>query len=49
MSSEYYKIKAWYDMGLWNEDRLSYAVLHGVITADEYTEICGGDYIPPEE
>ncbi len=49
MSPDYAKYSAWYDMGLWDEVRLSYAVLHGKLTEEEYTSICGGEYIPPEE
>lgn len=40
----YEKIKAWYELGVWNEERVRNAVIKGKITADEYTQITGKAY-----
>ncbi len=40
----YEKIKAWYELGVWNEERVRNAVVKGKITADEYTQITGKAY-----
>ncbi len=41
MSKDYAKIKAWYDMGLWNESRVREAVVKGFLTPEEFREITG--------
>ena len=44
MSKDYALIKAWYDMGLWDEERVHNAVEKGKITEAEYTQITGEAY-----
>ena len=44
MSKDYALIKAWYDMGLWDEVRLRNAVAKGKLTASEYEKITGTEY-----
>lgn len=44
MSKDYALIKAWYDMGLWDEVRMRNAVDKGKITASEYEAITGTKY-----
>ena len=39
------QIKAWYEDGKWNKKRLHDAVEKGKITAAEYKEITGEDYV----
>ncbi len=43
-SSNYAKIKRWYNMGMWSEARVYNAVKMNWITADEFKEITGGEY-----
>lgn len=38
-------IKRNYDRGLWNKQMVAVAVKKGVITAEQYKEITGEDYI----
>lgn len=38
-------IKRNYDRGLWNKQMVALAVRKGVITAAEYKEITGEDYV----
>lgn len=40
----YEKIKAWYELGVWNEERVRNAVIKGKITAEQYTQITGKAY-----
>ena len=44
MSKMYEKIKAYYDTGLWSEERVRNMVIKGVITEDEYISIVGKKY-----
>ena len=41
MSSKFYKIKEYYDKGLWNISRVRNAVVKNWITADGFEEITG--------
>lgn len=41
----YEQIKRNYDRGLWNKKMVGIAVKKGVITAEQYKEITGEDYI----
>ena len=43
-SKNYNKVKTWYDMGMWNENRVRNAVKMGWITDVEFTEITGSAY-----
>ena len=47
-SEQYNLIKAWYDMGLWDESRLGYALDRGKITQEEYDEIVTGNFSAEE-
>ncbi|MBQ3585203.1 MAG: XkdX family protein [Synergistaceae bacterium] len=38
------KIKTWYDLGVWNEQRVRDAVEKGKITPEQFTLITGIDY-----
>jgi uncharacterized XkdX family phage protein len=38
-------IKKNYDRGLWNKSMVAVAVVKGVITAEQYKEITGEDYV----
>jgi uncharacterized XkdX family phage protein len=38
------KIKKWYKQGLWTAEMVRNAVEKGVITAEQFKEITGGDY-----
>ena len=40
----YEKIKKYYESGVWNERRVRDAVVKGVITAEQFTEITGKAY-----
>ncbi|MDO4562225.1 MAG: XkdX family protein [Clostridia bacterium] len=42
--AKFYKVKNYYDRGLWDETRVANAVLKGWITVDEYEEIVGKKY-----
>jgi hypothetical protein len=42
----YEMIKKNYDRGLWNKQMVAIAVKKGVITAAQYKDITGDDYIP---
>lgn len=44
MSSDFEKIKHYYDNGLWSIDRVRNMVLKGVITEEEYYEITGKEF-----
>lgn len=44
MSTHYEKVKYYYEQGLWSKSRV-YAVVGKWITADEYKEITGEEYI----
>jgi uncharacterized XkdX family phage protein len=43
-STNFNKVKDYYDRGLWYKNRVANAVLKGWITADEYEEIVGEAY-----
>ncbi len=43
MSEKFFKVKGYYDNGLWNKARVKNAVKKGWITEEEYMEITGGD------
>ncbi len=43
-SKNFEKVKTWYAMGMWNEDRVRNAVKAGWITEEEFTEITGDAY-----
>ena len=45
-SPKYKKVKKYYDEGLWTIDMVRNAVFKGWITAEEFSEITGEDYIP---
>ena len=42
------KIKLYYEMGLWDIERVKNAVIKGKITAEQYEEITGEEYIEEE-
>ena len=42
--SKYERVKAYYDNGYWDINRVRKAVVHGWITTDEYKDITGEDY-----
>ena len=42
--SKYEKVKYYYDLQLWDLQRVQNAVTKGWITADEYQEITGKEY-----
>lgn len=44
MSKMYNKIKSYYDMDLWNENRVHNMVNKGIITTTEYALIVGKEY-----
>lgn len=44
MSSKFYKVKEYYDKGLWNIYRVRNAVVKNWITAEEFEEITGESY-----
>lgn len=44
-SIKFEKVKGYYDRGLWNEIRVSDAVVKGWITENEYEEITGIPYV----
>ena len=39
------KVKGWYELGLWSEERVKNAVVKGAITADKFKTITGKDYL----
>jgi len=39
------KIKLYYDAGYWTKDMVKKAVVKGKITAEQYKEITGEDYV----
>ena len=41
----YEKIKEYYDNGFWNKEQVHKAVEKGKITAEQYKEITGEDYV----
>ncbi len=43
-SNNYYKVKNWYDMKMWNETRVRNAVIMNWITESEFEEITGKIY-----
>ena len=40
-------VKKNYDRKLWNKEMVKIAVVKGVITSEQYTEITGDDYVAP--
>lgn len=48
MSEKFYKVKDYYDRGLWSIERVQNAVVKGWITAEEFETITGQPYTPPE-
>ena len=44
MSSKFYKVKEYYDKGLWNISRVRNAVVKNWITAEEFEEITSEPY-----
>ena len=44
MSKMYEKIKSYYDIGLWSEERVRNMVIKGIITEEEFYEITGEVY-----
>ena len=40
----YEKVKRWYELGLWSEQRVKNAVQKGAISAEEYEAITGAEY-----
>lgn len=44
MSKMFVKIKDYYDLGLWNKERVKNMVIKNVITEEEYEEIVGERY-----
>lgn len=42
---DYDAIKGWFDLKLWTDDMVGQAVNFKVITADQYKEITGKDYV----
>ena len=45
MSKWYEKIKGWYEAGWWTKGMVKDADVKKKITADEYKEITGEDYV----
>lgn len=45
--SKYEKVKSYFDSGLWSINRVANAVTKGWITAEEYKEITGAEFIEP--
>ncbi len=43
-SKNYEKVKRWYNMRMWNEERVRNAVKTAWITSAEFKEITGKDY-----
>ena len=41
----YEKIKEYYDNGFWNKEQVHKAVEKGKITAEQYKEITGEEYV----
>ena len=44
MSKMYEKIKEYYNIGLWSEERVRNMVVKGIITKEEYASIVGKEY-----
>ncbi|MDD6689225.1 MAG: XkdX family protein [Clostridium sp.] len=42
--SKFEKVKGYYEQGLWDEHRVSNAVIKGWITSEEYETIVGKPY-----
>ena len=45
MSKKFETVKNYFDKGLWNLTRVKNAVVKNWITADEFKEITGEDYV----
>lgn len=48
MSKKYRTVKGFYDRGLWSKKRVHDAVVKSWITAEEYKEIIGEEYVEEE-
>lgn len=48
-SKKYSKVKGYYDARLWSKLAVRNAVVKGWITADEYVEITGEEYVEASE
>ena len=44
MSAKFYKVKGYYDNGLWNKAMVKDAVIKGWITEEEYKQITSEEY-----
>ena len=44
MSKMYEKVKKYYDIGLWSEERVRNMVIKGIITEEEYKDVIGNEY-----
>lgn len=44
-SDKYEKVLSYYRLGMWNKERVKNAVVKSWITAAEYKEITGDDYV----
>ena len=44
-SPKYEKVKAYYDMGIWDKRKVHDALVKGWITPSEYEEITGEPYV----
>ncbi len=38
------KVKVWYELGLWSEERVKNAVKRGKLSTEEYAAVTGGEY-----
>lgn len=47
-SKQYTRVKKWYDAGLWPVSAVRLAVEKGWITAEEFKEITGEEYVEGE-
>ncbi|MCT3032711.1 XkdX family protein [Pediococcus pentosaceus] len=44
---DFNSIKSWYNAQLWTKSMVSYGVVCNKITAEQYKEIVGEDYVAP--
>lgn len=47
MGIHFETLKNCYENGIWTKSQISDAVIKGWITAEEYVEITGEEYVPP--
>lgn len=45
MSSKFYKVKEYYDKGLWDISRVRNGIVKNWITTEEFEEITGESYV----